>query len=94
MLFVLLIVMFGGLMWWLVTSPAVAVRIVAACLSFVVAMQFGVLAVNKYFGYYASWGAAIADFVQPEHLTPDRRSPRAACWPATRARPSTSARST
>ena len=24
-------------------------------------MQFGILAVNKYFGYYGTWGAAIAD---------------------------------
>ncbi len=61
-LFVLLILMFGGLMWWLVRTRLVALRVTAACLSFLVAMQFGVLAVNKYFGYYATWGAAIADF--------------------------------
>jgi enterochelin esterase-like enzyme len=62
LLFVLLILIFGGLTWWLVRARHVAVRIVAACLSFVVAVQFGILAVNKYFGYYATWGAAIADF--------------------------------
>ncbi len=60
-LFVLLVVMFGGLIWWLVRTGRVIVRIVAACLSFVIAMQFGVLAVNKYYGYYTTWGAAIAD---------------------------------
>ena len=62
MLFVLLILIFGGLIWWLVRTRLVALRVIAACLSFVVAMQFGVLAVNKYFGYYSTWGAAIADF--------------------------------
>jgi enterochelin esterase-like enzyme len=60
-LFVLLIVMFGGLMWWLVTTRRTVFRLVAACLGFVVAMQFGVLAVNKYFGYYQTWSAAAAD---------------------------------
>ena len=62
LLFFLLIFIFGGLTWWLVRVRHLAVRIVAACLSFVVAVQFGILAVNKYFGYYATWGAAIADF--------------------------------
>jgi enterochelin esterase-like enzyme len=61
-LFILLIAAFGGLMWWLVITSKLAARLIAACLSFVVAMTFGVLAVNRYFGYYASWGAAIADF--------------------------------
>jgi enterochelin esterase-like enzyme len=61
LLFVLLIVIFGGLIWWLVRTRRVVLRVIAACLSFLVAMQFGVLAVNKYFGYYGTWGAAIAD---------------------------------
>jgi enterochelin esterase-like enzyme len=61
-LFVLLILIFSGLIWWLVRTRRVVLRVIAACLSFVVAMQFGVLAVNKYFGYYGTWGAAIADF--------------------------------
>ncbi|MBO0823113.1 MAG: hypothetical protein J2P27_04545 [Actinobacteria bacterium] len=61
-LFVLLVVLFGLLVWWLVAARLVAVKVVAACLSFVVAMVFGVLSVNKYFGYYSTWGAAIADF--------------------------------
>jgi enterochelin esterase-like enzyme len=60
-LFVLLVLIFGGLIWWLVRTRRLVVRIVAACLSFVIAMQFGVLAVNKYYGYYTTWGAAIAD---------------------------------
>jgi enterochelin esterase-like enzyme len=60
-LFVLLVVIFSGVIWWLVRTRRLVVRIVAACLSFVIAMQFGVLAVNKYYGYYTTWGAAIAD---------------------------------
>src|SRR4029077_7806265 len=62
LLFVLLLVFFGALIWWLVAARRVALKIVAACLAFVMAFAFGVLAVNKYFGYYATWGAAIADF--------------------------------
>jgi enterochelin esterase-like enzyme len=61
-LFVLLIFMFGGLIWWLIRTRKVILRVVAAFLAFLVAMQFGVLAVNRYFGYYNTWGAAIADF--------------------------------
>lgn len=62
LVFVLLLLIFGGLTWWLVRSRRIVVRVLAACLSFVVAVQFGILAVNKYFGYYGTWGAAIADF--------------------------------
>ncbi len=61
-LFALLIVLFGGLIWWLVVARRLALKIVAAVLSFVMAMSFGVLAVNRYFGYYSTWGAAVADF--------------------------------
>ncbi|HUB43319.1 MAG TPA: alpha/beta hydrolase-fold protein [Streptosporangiaceae bacterium] len=61
-LFVLLILIFGGLVWWLVIARRVALRVVAACLAFVVAAQFGILLVNRYFSYYQTWGAAIADF--------------------------------
>ena len=61
LLFVVLILMFGGLTWWLVIARRVPYRIIAACLSFTVAVAFGVLAVNRYFSYYGTWGAAIAD---------------------------------
>jgi len=60
-LFVLLILVFGGLIFWLVRTRRVVLRVTAACLAFIVAMQFGVLSVNKYFGYYSTWGSAIAD---------------------------------
>ena len=64
-LFALLVVIFGGLVWWLVIARRVALRILAACLAFVVAANFGILLVNKYFSYYTTWGAAIADFSNP-----------------------------
>ncbi len=60
-LFILLLVGFGALMWWMVRSRRVVTRVVAAVTAFLLAMQFGVMAVNKYFDYYQTWGAAIAD---------------------------------
>jgi enterochelin esterase-like enzyme len=60
-LFVLLVVVFGGLMWPMLVARHTAFRILAACLAFVPAMLFGVLAVNKYYGYYQTWGAVMAD---------------------------------
>jgi enterochelin esterase-like enzyme len=60
-LFVLLVVIFGGLMWPTITARHAAFRILAASLAFVPAMLFGVLAVNKYYGYYQTWGAVMAD---------------------------------
>jgi enterochelin esterase-like enzyme len=62
LLFGLLLVAFGLLVWWLVTTRRVALKVVAAGLSFVMAMFFGVLTVNRYFGYYTTWGAVAADF--------------------------------
>jgi enterochelin esterase-like enzyme len=64
-LFVLLVLIFGGLTWWLIVARRVAFRVIAACLAFVVAANFGILLVNKYFSYYDTWGAAIADFSNP-----------------------------
>src|SRR5580704_10491340 len=63
-LFVLLIAMFGVLMWRTLVTRRAAFRILAACLAFVPAMVFGVLAVNKYYGYYQTWGAMTADLTQ------------------------------
>ncbi len=64
-LFALLVVLFGVLIWRVIVTRHLATKIIAAVLSFVMAMSFGVLAVNRYFGYYATWGAAIADFSNP-----------------------------
>jgi len=60
-LFVLLIVLFGVLTGWMVLTRQPVFRLLAACLAFIPAMLFGVVAVNKYYGYYQTWGAAVAD---------------------------------
>jgi len=59
--FLLLIVVFVGLMWWLAVAKQLVFRILAASLAFIPAMLFGVAAVNKYYDYYQNWNAAIAD---------------------------------
>lgn len=61
-LFILFMVAFAGFIWWMAVAKQIAVRVLAACLAFVPAMMFGVAAVNKYYDYYQSWGAVIADF--------------------------------
>jgi enterochelin esterase-like enzyme len=63
-LFVLLIAIFGVLMWRMLVTRRAAFRVFAACVAFVPAMVFGVLAVNKYYGYYQTWGAMTADLTQ------------------------------
>jgi enterochelin esterase-like enzyme len=63
-LFVLLIAIFGVLMWRTLAARRAAFRVLAACLAFVPAMVFGVLGVNKYYGYYQTWGAMMADLTQ------------------------------
>jgi enterochelin esterase-like enzyme len=60
-LFFLLILGFGALMYWLARTSRIALRVVAAVLGFGLAMSVGILAVNKYFDYYPTWGAAISD---------------------------------
>jgi enterochelin esterase-like enzyme len=60
-LFVLLVVIFGALIWATIFARHTAFRILAAGLAFMPAMTFGVLAVNKYYGYYQTWDAVLAD---------------------------------
>lgn len=60
-LFALLIALFVGMMVWLSMTRLIALRVLAAVVAFVVATSVGILAVNKYFAYYQTWGAAIAD---------------------------------
>jgi enterochelin esterase-like enzyme len=55
-------VVFGGLVVWLVIAKQIVFRVLAACLAFVPAMLFGVAAVNKYYDYYQTWGSVAADF--------------------------------
>jgi enterochelin esterase-like enzyme len=73
-LFGLLIVIFGGLLWWMLVTRQAALRILAALLAFMPAMLFGVIAVNKYYGYYQTWGAAIAD-VTDQSISPALQVP-------------------
>ncbi len=60
--FLILMVVFGGLLAWLVFAKQIVFRILAACLAFIPAMLFGVASVNKYYDYYQSWGSIAADF--------------------------------
>jgi enterochelin esterase-like enzyme len=60
-LFIVLIFIFAGLMWWMIRTRRAVLRVVAAFVAFLVAVQFGVMAVNRYFDYYQTWGAAFAD---------------------------------
>jgi enterochelin esterase-like enzyme len=68
--FVLLIVVFGALMWWMAVARHVALRVLAACLAFIPAMLFGVAAVNKYYDYYQTWSSAFADLTNQNLSAP------------------------
>ncbi|MGO9079057.1 MAG: alpha/beta hydrolase [Streptosporangiaceae bacterium] len=59
--FLLMLIVFGALVWWLVVAKQVVFRVLAACLAFIPAMMFGVAAVNKYYDYYQNWSAAVGD---------------------------------
>jgi enterochelin esterase-like enzyme len=69
--FLVLIVVFGALMWWLVAAKQLAFRVLAACLAFVPAMMFGVAAVNKYYDYYQNWNSAISDLTGSNVQAPE-----------------------
>ena len=60
--FVLLLLIFAGLLVWLAVAKHIAFRVLAACLAFIPAMLFGVAAVNRYYNYYQTWGSIKADF--------------------------------
>ena len=60
-LFFVLLVTFAALAWWMVRTRRLALRLLAGLLAFLPAMIFGVMAVNKYYGYYSTWGSAMAD---------------------------------
>ena len=59
--FLLLLLVFGGLIACVVRARQIALRVLAGCLAFIPAMLFGVAAVNKYYDYYQTWGSAAAD---------------------------------
>jgi enterochelin esterase-like enzyme len=59
--FLLLIVVFGGLLVWVALARQTVFRVFAGCLAFIPAMVFGVAAVNKFYDYYQTWGGMIND---------------------------------
>jgi enterochelin esterase-like enzyme len=71
-LFAVLLVIFIAFAWWMVTTRHLAVRLVAGLLAFLPAMLFGVMAVNKYYGYYPTWSAAFADLTNQGVTAPSR----------------------
>jgi len=60
-LFILLLAVFCALLACVALSRQPVFRVLAASLAFIPAMLFGVAAVNKYYDYYQSWGAAASD---------------------------------
>ena len=60
-LFLLLMVVFGGLLVWMALARQIVFRVFAACLAFLPAMLFGIAAVNKFYDYYQTWGGMIND---------------------------------
>jgi enterochelin esterase-like enzyme len=64
-LFLILIVVFCALVVWMAVARQTVFRVLAACLAFIPAMMFGVAAVNKYYDYYQTWGAAATDLGGP-----------------------------
>ena len=59
--FLLLLVVFGGLLVWVALARQLVFRVFAGCLAFLPAMVFGVAAVNKFYDYYQTWGGMIND---------------------------------
>lgn len=62
LLFVLLVAVFVAMVYWLVRSTHLLLRILAGTCAFVAAAVFGMAGVNKYYDYYQTWGGLIADF--------------------------------
>ena len=65
-LFALLVVMFGVLVWRIMAGRRIIFRVLAACLAFMIAMVFGILAVNRYYDYYQTWSAMLADLTHQD----------------------------
>jgi enterochelin esterase-like enzyme len=62
--FLLLVVLFIGMLWWLLATKHIVLRVLTALLAFASAMFFGIAAVNKYYDYYPTWGSAWSDITQ------------------------------
>ena len=68
--FIVLLVAFAAIVWWMAKVKHLALRVLVALLAFIPAMLFGVAAVNKYYDYYQTWGAAIADLTNQNIAAP------------------------
>jgi enterochelin esterase-like enzyme len=55
------VIVFAGLMVWMIVTRQVVLRVLAAFLAFIPAMVFGIATVNKYYDYYQNWGALFSD---------------------------------
>jgi enterochelin esterase-like enzyme len=75
--FLLLLVVFGGLLAWVALAKQLVFRIFAACLAFLPAAVFGVAAVNKFFDYYQTWGGMINDLSSQGASIPKYAAPGA-----------------
>src|ERR1700727_3958536 len=75
--FVLLLLIFAGLLVWLAVTKQIAFRVLAACLAFIPAMLFGVAAVNRYYNYYQRGSSIKADFTN-QGVAAQPQVPRAA----------------
>src|SRR3989442_762749 len=76
-LFIVLMGAFCALLGCVAAARQLAVKVLAASLAFVPAMLFGVAAVNKYYDYYQTWGAAAAD-LGPQGLSSGPQLPSGA----------------
>lgn len=52
---------FGGLLFWLVKTKRLALRVTAGVLAFALSTLFGAALVNDNYQYYTTWGALAAD---------------------------------
>ena len=75
--FLLLMVVFGGLLAWVALARQLVFRVLAACLAFLPAMVFGVAAVNRYYDYYQTWGGMIGT----RRMSSPRRASGRCCRP-------------
>ena len=57
----LLVVAFGAVLFWMMRTAHLALKIVAAALAFVFSSVFGAGLVNQYYAYYTTWGSLVAN---------------------------------
>jgi hypothetical protein len=73
--FLLVLAVFAVLMWRTLVARHIVVRVAGAALALVPGMALGILAVNSYYDYYPTWGAAVADLTS-QAAVPAAGAPR------------------